>query len=378
MAGLTSPKKSQVDPSSPKGTKETLQNESGLLPPQHWGQLSEDIDDRDDADSTIPDNASSTASLTSSILKYRTLHGRLYQSERGNTDYWGPIDEAGQEAMDINHHVLTLLMGNKLYLAPLSKDIQVYTGDVSMLTTLTCTDTKAAIDIGTGTGIWAIEFADQFPNASVIGTDLAPIQPSWVPANLQFQIDDCTQEWTIPPNSLDYVHMRWLVGSIADWTALFKEAYKSLKPGGWVETYEPSATVESDDNSVLPGSAMSQWQKFFVEGGRKMGRPFTVFQDELQKKAMQEAGFVDIEERNFKNPVGGWPKDPEAQSIGQYTQATLEQDGKGTVLHMATALGWSEEEVTVFISHLRREIRSPKIHAFFRQKAVWGRKPETA
>lgn len=330
------------------------------MPPHHWGQLSEDIDDQDNADSTIPDNASSTASPTSSILKYRTLQGRVYQSERGNTDYWGPIDEAGQEVMDINHHVLILLMGNKLYLAPLSKDIQ------------------AAVDIGTGTSIWAIEFADQFPNASVIGTDLAPIQPSWVPANLQFQIDDCTQEWTIPHNSLDYVHMRWLVGSIADWTALFKEAYKSLKPGGWVETYEPSATVESDDNSVLPGSAMSQWQKFFVEGGCKMGRPFTVFQDELQKKGMQEAGFVDIEEINFKNPVGGWPKDPEAQSIGQCTQATLEQDGKGTVLHMATALGWSEEEVTVFISHLRREIRSPKIHAFFRQKAVWGRKPETA
>lgn len=104
MAGLTSPKKSQVDPSSPKQTKQMSQNESGLLPPQHWGQLSEvgdtspkqvpelistkDIDNHDDADSTIPDNASSTASITSSILKYRTLHGRLYQSERGNTDYW--------------------------------------------------------------------------------------------------------------------------------------------------------------------------------------------------------------------------------------------------------------------------------------------------
>ncbi|QPC73229.1 hypothetical protein HYE68_003981 [Fusarium pseudograminearum] len=363
MAGLTSPKKSQVDPSSPKGVKETPQNESGLLPPQHWGQLSEvggtspkqvpeltsvkDIDDQDNADSTIPDNASSTASPTSSILKYRTLQGRVYQSERGNTDYWGPIDEAGQEVMDIKNG---------------------YLGHVSFSNVFDecfeLTETS--------------KFADQFPNASVIGTDLAPIQPSWVPANLQFQIDDCTQEWTIPHNSLDYVHMRWLVGSIADWTALFKEAYKSLKPGGWVETYEPSATVESDDNSVLPGSAMNQWQKFFVEGGCKMGRPFTVFQDELQKKGMQEAGFVDIEEINFKNPVGGWPKDPEAQSIGQCTQATLEQDGKGTVLHMATALGWSEEEVTVFISHLRREIRSPKIHAFFRQKAVWGRKPETA
>ncbi|KAM0411424.1 hypothetical protein ACHAPD_009636 [Fusarium lateritium] len=243
--------------------------------------------------------------------------------------------------------------------------------------TLAYAKTKAAADIGTGTGIWAIEFADQFPNASVIGTDLAPIQPSWVPPNLEFQIDDCTQEWTIAPNSLDYAHLRWLVGSVADWTALFKEAYKSLKPGGWIESYEPSSTIESDDNTVLPGSAMSQWQNFFVEGGRRMGRTFKVFQDGIQKKAMQEAGFVDIEERNFKNPIGGWPKDPEARSIGQYTQAALEQDGKGTVLHMATALGWSEDEVTVFISHFNREIRSPKIHAYFKQKAVWGRKPDT-
>ncbi|GKU05774.1 unnamed protein product [Fusarium langsethiae] len=362
MSSLTSPKKPthhrQAEPSSPKSPAEAIETESGLLPPQHWAQLTEDINDQDDADSTIPDSASSTASLTSSILKYRTLHGRLYQSERGNTDYWGPIDETHQEAMDINHHVLTLLMGDKLYLAPISNDIQ------------------AAADIGTGTGIWAIEFADQFPNASVIGTDLAPIQPSWVPANLEFQIDDCTQEWTIPPNSLDYAHMRWLVGSIADWTPLFREAYKSLKPGGWVESYEPSSTIESDDNTVLPGSAMSQWQNFFVEGGRKMGRPFTVFEDGIQKRAMQEAGFVDIEERTFKNPIGGWPKDPKVRSIGHYTQAALEQDGKGTVLHMATALGWSEEEVTVFISHFRREIRSPKIHAYFKQKAVWGRKPE--
>ncbi|KAM0228036.1 hypothetical protein ACHAPO_011064 [Fusarium lateritium] len=327
MSSLTSPEKatdgSKAVPSLPKDPVETSETETGLLPPQHWAQLTEDVDDQDDVDSIIPDNASSTASLTSSILKYRTLHGRLYHSERGNSDYWGPIDETHREAMDIN------------------------------------------------------EFADQFPNASVIGTDLAPIQPSWVPPNLEFQIDDCTQEWTIPPNSLDYAHLRWLVGSVADWTALFKEAYKSLKPGGWVESYEPSSTIESDDNTVLPGSAMSQWQNVFVEGGRKMGRTFKVFQDGIQKKAMQEAGFVDIEERNFKNPIGGWPKDPEARSIGQYTQAALEQDGKGTVLHMATALGWSEDEVTVFISHFNREIRSPKIHAYFKQKAVWGRKPDT-
>jgi methylase of polypeptide subunit release factors len=33
------------------------------------------------------------------------------------------------------------------------------------------------LDFATGTGIWAIEFADEYPGANVIGTDLSPIQP---------------------------------------------------------------------------------------------------------------------------------------------------------------------------------------------------------
>ncbi|KAH6974201.1 S-adenosyl-L-methionine-dependent methyltransferase [Ilyonectria sp. MPI-CAGE-AT-0026] len=337
----------------------TEQTDTNILPPQHWAQLPEQ-DEQDDVDSAVFDNVSSTASLTSSILNYRTIQGRKYHSERGNAEYWGPIDDTHQEAMDINHHVLTLLLGDKLHLAPLPENI------------------NKVVDIGTGTGIWAIDFADVFPHLSVIGTDLAPTQPSWVPPNLEFQIDDCTQDWTFQDDSLDYVHMRWLVGSIKDWTALFKQAYKCLKPGGFIESFEPSSRLQSDDDSVSETSAMSQWGKFFVEGGRILGRPFTVFEDGLQKKAMQEAGFVDIEERDFKNPFGGWAKDPRLQEVGSYTQLALEQDAEGTVLYMATLLGWSKEDVTVYLAHFRRESRSKKVHPFFWQKVVWGRKPESS
>lgn len=45
-------------------------------------------DPDDDADSAIEDNASSTASLSSSILQYRTIHGRTYHSDQGNAEYW--------------------------------------------------------------------------------------------------------------------------------------------------------------------------------------------------------------------------------------------------------------------------------------------------
>jgi hypothetical protein len=43
----------------------------------------------DDGDSALGDDAtSSTASLSSSILKYRSIHGRTYHSEIGNAQYW--------------------------------------------------------------------------------------------------------------------------------------------------------------------------------------------------------------------------------------------------------------------------------------------------
>ena len=54
------------------------------------------------------------------------------------------------------------------------------------------------LDIGTGTGIWAIDAADRYPSALVTGTDLSPIQPSWVPPNCKFEIDDAEREWTHP------------------------------------------------------------------------------------------------------------------------------------------------------------------------------------
>lgn len=58
--------------------------------------------------------------------------------------------------------------------------------------------------------------------------------------------------------------------------------------------------MESDDGTVGPQSATSQWEKFFIEGGRKTKRSFSVVDDSLQRKSMEEANFVEIDEWNFK------------------------------------------------------------------------------
>jgi ubiquinone/menaquinone biosynthesis C-methylase UbiE len=87
------------------------------------------------------------------------------------------------------------------------------------------TEMQRVLDVGTGTGIWAIDFADEYPNTAVLGTDLSPIQPSMVPPNCRFEIDDARDEWTYPNDYFDFVHIRSLFGSIGDWNELYKQAY---------------------------------------------------------------------------------------------------------------------------------------------------------
>ncbi|KAF5227093.1 hypothetical protein FANTH_14875 [Fusarium anthophilum] len=191
------------------------------------------------------------------------------------------------------------------------------------------------------------------------------------------EIEDCTQQWTFPSESFDYVHLRYLVGCIPDWTELFSQAYKTLKPGGWIESFEISPTAESDDGTVTYDSAMAQWGRIFIQASEKIGNSFTVVDDKVQRPALQEAGFVDIHEWEFKCPLNPWPKDPKLKEIGRFGEVFLTQDTEGFVTLAANLLGWSMEEVHVYIAKFRREVRNRKHHVYIRLRAVWARKPET-
>ncbi|KAF7542389.1 hypothetical protein G7Z17_g11621 [Cylindrodendrum hubeiense] len=234
------------------------------------------------------------------------------------------------------------------------------------------------LDIGTGTGIWAINMADEFPSAKVIGTDLSPTQPSWVPPNLEFQIDDAQLDWTFEPESFDFIHIRYLQGSIDDWEKLYGQLYKFLKPGGWFQHIEPDLQMLSDNPEVIvdENHIFTRWAQVFGEVGDKIGRTFD-FTNKKMKKLSKDAGFTHVNFENHKIPIGRWPKDKKVKELGTFVALSFSQALDGFVkMPLCEILGWEPAEMQLFGVEMRSALLNATTRATGRVFSVYGQKPE--
>ncbi|KAI7320129.1 hypothetical protein KC315_g9547 [Hortaea werneckii] len=252
-------------------------------------QVTVSPDDQSDHDSTFGGSraslASSSASLESAIFHYEFENGRRYHAYQAGK-YSFPNDEQELQRMDIEHANQRLQMSGALHLC--SQD-----------------NPEEILDCGTGTGIWCIEMADEYPSAQVIGTDLSPVQPTWVPPNCRFEIDNFELDWTFGENRFDFVHQRFLLGSISNHSRFYKEAFAALKPGGCIELVELEAHSYSDDDTLPEDSALVKWGHLITEAFEKTGRPF--LEAEQYRAHLEDAGFEDVEMRLVKRPKNDWP-----------------------------------------------------------------------
>lgn len=67
---------------------------------------------------------------------------------------------------------------------------------------------------------------DEYPSAQVLGIDLSPIQPTWVPPNVKFMVDDAESPWMAKEDVYDLVHGRHITPAIKDFPAFLERAYK--------------------------------------------------------------------------------------------------------------------------------------------------------
>lgn len=184
--------------------------------------------------------------------------------------------------------------------------------------------------------------------------------------------------WLLDDDSFDFIYMRWLATSVVDWVEHFKKAYRYLKPGAWLESFDTNVYIESDDGTVAKGTAMFDYGEILRKGCGKMGIPssdFYVVRDQLQRKALEAAGFVNIQEKRFRIPTSEWPLDPAMKDIGLYSRAAIQNDVEGIVGLPASHIGYSKEEVAVYGAKFRKELCDMKIHGYYTTNVAWGQKP---
>jgi ubiquinone/menaquinone biosynthesis C-methylase UbiE len=160
------------------------------------------------------------------------------------------------------------------------------------------------LDVGSGTGRWAVEMARQFPGATVVGVDIVPpVQPyddkRTLPSNYTFVQGDVLQRLPFPDASFEYVHMRFLNLGIPRqrWQGVINELARLTAPGGWFESIEALLPAET-------GPAFSRFIDLFAR--LLAARQIDLAHSRIVESYLRQAPvrFTRIQSRLIEVPIG--------------------------------------------------------------------------
>ncbi|KAH8659983.1 S-adenosyl-L-methionine-dependent methyltransferase [Xylariales sp. PMI_506] len=364
----------------PTHPSQRVESYTTTMPPSHF--LAENMPTA--ADYVVPQSYQPAATATilgrtpsgGSVVEPDSVigeSGRLYHGYKEGR-YFLPNDAAEQDRLDLQHEVVRTLFNGWLSLVPFTKP------------------PRYVLDIGTGTGIWASEFAEQNPSSHVIGTDLSAIQPVPREPNCEFIKADVEDTWIYPdPNAthascaaggtcehniaFDYVHMRFMFTCFNDARNVLQQTFDNLSPGGWLECQETRLKAHQG-NPAFKGNAFERWGDACIRGAAAAGRDIDVVTK--YKGWLEEIGFVDITERQFLAPFGEWHDNPQLKRVGMYNLQNMLEGLRSIGWNMLRNAGLSPVEVESLVGEVMQEIRDPQSHPYGICYVFCARKPTEA
>ncbi|KAK4238335.1 Phosphoethanolamine N-methyltransferase [Achaetomium macrosporum] len=299
------------------------------------------------------------ASMTSSVRDHVYEGGLRYHAYRAGK-YAFPNDEVEQNRDDMKHTMTLMLCQGAYFYAPVEDVLD---------------EGAEVLDLGTGTGIWAMELGDRYPNTTITGIDLSPIQPNFVPENVHFFVDDFEEEWVDPENKYDYIHLRHTLHSVRDPQLLLERVLRHLKPGGYFECAELHYSPQCDDDTLNPSTpyALRDWMNYVVAGMRVLGSDSHAILSLPEQ--MKAAGFTDVQRTTHKCPIGVWARDKRLRFCGLFLRTALMDGLRGTSRRPLLALGWTQLQIEMFLVEVRKALMDGGVHSYLTLHVVHGRKP---
>lgn len=274
-------------------------------------------------------------------------NGRRY----ANQSYFLPNDEAEEIRSSILHQT---------YLSALSGHLTFHRvrPDISRI-----------LDIGSGSGDWAIAMAEQYPNCEIVATDIWPFQPAGIPPNLMYEIDDARLKWDFL-EKFEYIHIRGLAGAFEDWSIIYKQIHDACSDDGVVEIVDLSLVKYK---VAKTDSALQRYNDTLVEAAALAKLSLTL--EHLREQGIQEAGFRVFRKVSIEIPVGQGQQNPQKESLGKLALVTVLEGLEAQSLRLLTAyLGWTIEQVVDLCEEVKEEIMRAGLEPFMTCQIVVAKK----
>ncbi|EXK79194.1 hypothetical protein FOQG_16184 [Fusarium oxysporum f. sp. raphani 54005] len=184
-----------------------------------------------------------------------------------------------------------------------------------------------------------------------------------VPPNIKFEIDDIDEDWTYS-QPFDYIHSRMMNVSVKNWSEYIRKVFENLTPGGYAEFQDVDVLMQSDDNTLTEDHALRKWGVLLAQAAQEHGTRF--IETDRLSHLMAEVGFVEVKETPFKWPTNRWLKERKYKELGEWSNLNTSDLLDGLSMALFTrCLGWTPEEVRVFLIDVRRDLNNPKVHAYW-------------
>ncbi|KAF8512272.1 S-adenosyl-L-methionine-dependent methyltransferase [Gautieria morchelliformis] len=217
------------------------QRNQGISPMNNQGGIAQDLDEEmPTPGSPAPSLYSFHSSLDGRVM-LRNLHGRILNNS--NELYMFPADGEEHDRLDLQHAIYTLSL-ESLY--PARDSVRKALAPRQF-------GSPAILDVGTGSGSWALAMANEFPHCEVVGVDLAPVRLAIpLPSNCRFEIDDANLGFAHYQESFDVVHARAVGVGIRDFLKLLSELASVVRPGGVLLFADGEMQLYDEQQQPLP------------------------------------------------------------------------------------------------------------------------------
>lgn len=111
-----------------------------------------------------------------------------------------------------------------------------------------------------------------------------------------------------------------------------------------------------------------------VEGMKALGCDVRCMKEKEQ--LLTHTGFINITKKQWKIPIGPWPREQKLKEIGSLYRSILVSDPDGMDRVLIDEMEWKKEEVDKFLDEVRKSLMDTSIHTYHKFVTVYGQKPQ--